>query len=387
VKLAEFYLIVNPGLEALAAQELKLWIPQSQPKEEFGGVSVTLPLDQGLSLNSCLKIPTRILLRVTQFRCRDFPKLFQKISQFPWQDWMNPKLQVQVHVSSSKSRLNIKKRIQATAEEAFQKFQKKRNEILLDDKMGLYVRFHEDLCTLSLDSSGERLHKRSGEGKHIGVAPLRETLAAAMISTLLDGLKGRFELVDPMMGSGTFFSEALLLHEVLKKSDSIQKFNVSKIASVHPPESQHHWLKFLGYEYDEATVKVAQHNLKEQEALVSMELLKGDVFELGPRPASTVDRLVVCNPPYGERIKISGSIKFYYERLFQQIELCFSPRRACFMLPTNKIKGRLSLPKDWQILKKFKTTNGGLSVTVYLFENLANRKNSWLPSPPSKDEA
>jgi len=376
VKLAEFYLIVNPGLEALAAQELRLWIPHSHPKEEFGGVSVTLPLDQGLSLNSCLKIPTRILLRVTQFRCRDFPKLFQKISQFPWQDWMNPKLQVQIHVSSSKSRLNIKKRIQSTVEEAFQKFQKRRNENPIDDKMGVYVRFHENICTLSLDTSGERLHKRSGEGKHIGVAPLRETLAAAMIYTLLDGLKGKFELVDPMMGSGTFFNEALLLHEVLMKSNSAVKFNISDLASLNPPESHHHWQKFLGYEYDEATLKVAEHNLKGREDLASMDLLVSDVFELSALSAPTVDRLVICNPPYGERIKISGSIKFYYERLFLQIEQCFSPRRACFMLPTNKIKGRLSLPKNWLILKKLKTTNGGLSVTIYLFENLENIKNS-----------
>tara|TARA_Y100001935_G_scaffold253725_1_gene260607 strand:+ start:1184 stop:2329 length:1146 start_codon:yes stop_codon:yes gene_type:complete len=379
----KFYLIVTPGLEDLAQKELLRWAPLIESEISHGGVHFEVPRRVGLELNQCLKIPTRILMRLSEFRCRDFPKLFKKTSELPWEEWIHPNVQVEVVASSSKSRLNIKKRIQSTVEEGFLAFQKKKKISAGSESAKIYVRLFEDICTLSVDTSGERLHKRSSVGKHVGIAPLRETLAAAMLEDLLEGLTGNFQLIDPMVGSGTFLMEAALKNKPLGKdfsslvlANSQEDSSTEESFKIEEPTSPWNLEKLKGFEFDQKTLHAAQRNLEQMNLSIPFLLRRENVFEMKPLPTPDESRLVVCNPPYGERIKISGSIKFYYERLFQVIDRNFSPFRASFMLPTQKIKGRLQLPENWKVLRKTKTTNGGLSVTIYLFECLQNKKNS-----------
>src|SRR4051812_42892506 len=89
----DFFLIVAPGLENLAARELKFWLPNPATLLK-GGLQLKATLADGFRLNRCLKIPTRILLRLGQFRCRDFPTLFRRLTQFNWRDFV---AQGQVH--------------------------------------------------------------------------------------------------------------------------------------------------------------------------------------------------------------------------------------------------------------------------------------------------
>jgi 23S rRNA G2445 N2-methylase RlmL len=112
--LFEFFLIVTPGFEAVAASELKEWLPEATPEIERGGLTVRLSLLQGLCLNQKMKTVTRILLRVADFGCRDFPKLFKKMTSFPWEEWIPNELAIEVHASSHRSRLFVKKRIAQT---------------------------------------------------------------------------------------------------------------------------------------------------------------------------------------------------------------------------------------------------------------------------------
>ena len=118
-----------------------------------------------------------------------------------------PNCDIEVHRGDQAlARLKIKSRIEETCLEAWRAQQKKPNR----KKIGLYIRLIDNTCTLSLDTSGERLHKR-GARTHLGEAPLRETIAASLIlSTGRTYENGDFsvELVDPMMGSGTFLLEA-----------------------------------------------------------------------------------------------------------------------------------------------------------------------------------
>jgi len=367
----EFFLVALPGLEDLVKAELHEWFPDLESKTEHGGVSVQATLSQGLSMNQCLKTPTRILLRMKSFRCRDFPKLYNKVLKFPWKDWIDPTCEMQVHAATRLSRLKIKKRIEEVCEDAWTDYQKAEKATRVRGKKAdLYVRFNDDDCTLSLDTSGERLHKR-GARQQIGEAPLRETIAAALIQmvgrTHAWEHKGSVEVIDPMMGSGTFLLEAAFRDQLVEAREfAFERFT-------HPPESAPQLAKprlkidsLVGFEKDAKTFAAAKANLK---ATSHVTLRKEDFFAakaLAPTKA-TQQRWLFCNPPYGERIKVKEPLAELYARLFKQCELVAMPDLACFLLPAKAVKGKFDLPKGWKVLEKRPFLNGGIPVVAFVF--------------------
>ena len=362
-----------PGLEDLVCAEVKHWFPHFETRIEHGGVTVMAALGEGLAMNMALKTPTRILLRVVRFRCRDFPKLFQKFSTFPWREILNPACELKVHASATRSRLKMKKRIEETCEKAWRAYQKK-NAVRPDTskKAEIFVRLNEDEATLSVDTSGERLHKR-GARQLVGEAPLRETIAAALIQLLganlkVDSPRRGVEIIDPMMGSGTFLLEAAgrdLLVEAREFAFEIFNEKVQR-----PPEPPHAWPaieSLVGFEMDPKTLLAARQNLA---ALKDKTVLHAEDFLLAqplPEAGNSRSRWVLANPPYGERLKVKGPLDRFYADLFAAVERVAKPDGACFLLPANALSGRLSLPRTWKILAKRRFSNGGIPVVAMVF--------------------
>ncbi len=177
----EFYLIITPGFEELALQELSRWDNglDGEATVSRGGITLNLKsLEAGFELNRVLKIPTRILLRLSKFGCRDFPKLFKKVSSFEWENWVSDETQLTFQASSHASRLFVKKRIEQTCEEARERYLKSREKDPRPPgiEQTILVRLDDDVCTLSIDTSGEILHKR-GTRPLASEAPIRETMA------------------------------------------------------------------------------------------------------------------------------------------------------------------------------------------------------------------
>lgn len=371
--LKEFFLVTLPGLEDLALKEALEWFPEASAKTEHGGVTLNLPLEQGLSMNMALKIPTRILLRVTRFKCRDFPKLFQRVSSFPWRDWVLPESSVEVHVATSRSRLNIKKRIKETCEKAWVKAVGSEGSPL-----GLYVRIQSDICTLSLDTSGVRLHKR-GREKHIGHAPLRETIGAAMLQMLgrHTDSETKVEVIDPMVGSGTLLMEALLRDEVISSREfSFQTFRSPKTLTPTLRSKRPQVVSLIGVESDKKTALAARFNFEKLGIPPKrLSIHNKDLFGIEPLPKQkSVVRWVLCNPPYGKRIKVTEPLKDFYEKLLKAIDDFAHPDLTCILIPQRGVKGKLSLPPGWKVLEKIKFSNGGITVTAYVFK--ARHQNS-----------
>jgi len=380
----EFFLIALPGLEDLVADEVREWFPSLEVRQEFGGVTVVAPLSVGLSMNWVLKTPTRVLLRVARFPCRDFPKLFHKISRFAWDDWVDATCTLEVSASTSRSRLKIKKRIEETVEEGWREFQERRgakaNAIAnanAKKTLKLLVRMLDDECTLSLDTSGERLHKR-GVRTFVGEAPLRETIAAALLQFLsrhaLD--LPSVEVVDPMMGSGTILLEAALRYSEFsdRRDFALQHFALDrKMVSPQPPPTRRQIVRVRGYEIDKKAFTAAQENFKKiqgsDRGSLEVELNRGAVEAVVnlPAPDPGVQRWLILNPPYGERLKVKDSLSRYYEDLLQHLAR-FQAQRACLLLPTRGASGRLRLPEGWKVLEKRRFSNGGIPVIAFVFE-------------------
>ena len=368
-KTEEFFLVALPGLEDLVLAEVEEWFPNLEAKAEHGGVTVHAPLNVGLSLNLALKTPTRILLRVSQFRCRDFPKLFKIISALDWERWLDSSCELETVVSTRLSRLKIKLRISETCEDAWAEYKKRVGaKSVRGRKATLYVRFLNDECMLSLDTSGERLHKR-GDRRHIGDAPLRETIAASLIQLVgrshPGSGQGPIELVDPMMGSGTFLLEAETRDQLVEKRGfGFESFRAPGLVQPRLTVERPVFNSFVGFERDTKAMAAAKENLRGHRGF---KFYPDDFFTANPLPEDGVRRWLFANPPYGERIKVKEPLGELYVRLFAAAERVVRPERACFLLPSKAVKGKFALPRGWKVLAKRPFLNGGIPVTAFVF--------------------
>jgi putative N6-adenine-specific DNA methylase len=364
----EFFVVALPGLEDIVQAEIKAWYPGLETEVIHGGINVKAPLDVGLSMNLTLKTATRVLLRIASFRSRDFPNLFSRVRKIDWSQYIDPTCELVVSASTRMSRIKIKRRVEETCEDAWADYQKTQRAIRVRGrKAHLYVRFIEDHCTLSLDTSGERLHKR-GERTQIGEAPLRETIAAALLrmtaATASDVRE--VEVVDPMMGSGTFLLEAATAYVPVSSRDF--GFEVFVAKNVRAPVGDFpapQVVSLTGFEADKKTLSAAKENLR---GIENVTIHQANIFTAQALPEAKAARWVLCNPPYGERIKVKEPLPEYYAKLFAAVEKIARPDRACFLLPSKSVKGKFTLPLGWKVVAKRPFVNGGIPVVAFVFE-------------------
>lgn len=197
----EIFLVATPGLEApLAAEAAALgWQPAIQP----GGVTIRGGWPDVWRANLMLRGATRVLARLGGFRALHLAQLDKRARKFPWADVLRPDLPVRVEATCRASRIYH-------AGAAVQRIERAIAETLgapiaPDAAIVVKARIEDDLVTLSLDTSGESLHKR-GYKEAVAKAPMRETMAALFLREM--GYDGSRAVLDPMCGSGTFVIEA-----------------------------------------------------------------------------------------------------------------------------------------------------------------------------------
>lgn len=203
----QLFAATSPGLEGVCAAELTA-LGMAGVKAVAGGVEFTGALRELYLANLWLRTASRVVVRFGELRCRDFPTLYRKALQLPWGRFVKPGTRLQVRATCRRSRLQHTERIADTLQKAMTRAL---GGMSPDEKAPtqlLIVSVEDDLCRLSLDSSGELLHRR-GYRQDIGAAPLRETLAAGILMLL--GWQGDQPLFDPMCGSGTFLIEGAML--------------------------------------------------------------------------------------------------------------------------------------------------------------------------------
>lgn len=205
----------------------------------------------------------------------------------------------------------------------------------------LNIHIAENDCTLSLDSSGESLHRR-GYRQEAVEAPLNEVLAAGMI--LMTGWDGECDLIDPMCGSGTIAIEAALIARgiapgVFRKEYAFEKwpdFDKEMFDRIYNDESQEREFthKIYGYDINRNAVDIATRNVKAAGLSKEIEIAQQD-FHKFTQPAEK--SIIITNPPYGERISTPDLLGLYRtigERLKHQFldndAWVLSYREECF---------------------------------------------------------
>ncbi|WP_103173465.1 class I SAM-dependent RNA methyltransferase [Paracoccus sp. SY] len=303
----EIFLVATPGLEApLAAEAAGLgWQPSVQP----GGVTITGSWPDVWRANLWLRGATRVLARLGSFRALHLAQLDKRARKFPWATVLRPDVPVRVETTCKASRIYhagaATQRIErAIAEELGA-------PIAPDAGLVVKARIEDDLVTLSLDTTGESLHKR-GHKEAVAKAPMRETMAAMFLRGM--GFDGSQPVLDPMCGSGTFVIEAAEIAAGLAPGRS-RSFGFQQLASFDPAA----WdamrgavaprpapAQFFGSDRDAGAIRMSQANA--ERAGVGA-FTRFDCRAIGDlqRPDGPPG-IVMVNPPYGARIGNKGPL-------------------------------------------------------------------------------
>ena len=322
------YTLISPcffGMEKMLAREIKD-LGFEIIKTEDGRITYKTGEDGIAKANMWLRCAERVHLKVAEFEAKTFDELFEGTKRINWAKYIPYGAQFPITKASSiKSKLHSTPHIQSIVKKAIVESLKKsylEDGLLKEDKekYPIYVFIHKDKVVLSIDTTGDALHKR-GYREKANKAPIRETLAAA-IMYLTPWKPGRI-LVDPMCGSGTLLIEAAMMginmapglnrefiSEKWRTMDKKIWWDVRKEAYDKIDESKP--FKIYGYDIDEQAINIARENAE----LAGVE----DYIEFNV--ANAVDfksdeeyGFIITNPPYGERLEDSDSVKMLYKEL------------------------------------------------------------------------
>ncbi len=307
------------GLEEILAQEL---ITLGANDIQIGRRMVSFSGDKEMmyKANFCLRTAIRILKPIKHFVAKDADEVYEQIKAIHWEDYLDvdKTFAVDAVVFSEEFRHSkfVSYKVKDAIVDYFRDTYNKRPSVRIN-KPDVLLNIHiaETKCTLSLDSSGESLHRR-GYRQEAVEAPLNEVLAAGMI--LMTGWKGECDLIDPMCGSGTIPIEAALIARniapgVFRKEFAFEKwidFDQDLFDSIYNDDTQEREFthKIYGYDNNPKANEIATHNIKA--AGVSKDVtLKLQPFQQFEQPAEK--SVIITNPPYGERISTNDLLGLY----------------------------------------------------------------------------
>lgn len=330
----------------------------------IGGVEFSGDWYQVWRANVYLRTATRILVRLGEFPAVHLAQLDKRAHRFPWQDHLKAQHPVRVEVVSRKSKIYHARAAAERIENAI--IHTVGNRISKDSDICIKVRIEKNLVKISIDSTGDGLHKR-GYKSYTGKAPIRETLAAAFLR--MCNFDPSEPLIDPMCGSGTFVIEAAEISvgmapgrkraftfQKLKSFDSeLFKMLTSNYKMVPKLEST-----FFGYDRDNGAIKNSMQNAHAANVSHITNFNSQSISDLVP--LSNDRGLIILNPPYGARIGDKKKLYPLYAKLGMVLRTNFSGWRVGLITSDG------SLARTTEIKFSFVSepiNHGGLRVKLY----------------------
>jgi putative N6-adenine-specific DNA methylase len=305
------------GLEKLVYQEIKklgLWVV----KTEDGRVTFKGEEDDLARANLWFRCVERVHIKLAEFQARTFDELFDNINSLDWATILPAGASFPVLCTTSKSTLHHEPSIQSIAKKAIVK--KLQAHYKLDQipekgpEYSILIRFNSDICTVSIDTSGESLHKR-GYRPEANQAPIKETLAAALV--MLSDWTPERPLIDPFCGSGTILMEAAMIalniapglkrHFAFENWQGWSKDRLDNLRREAEQQQKELTLNINGYDIDPESVRIAQSN----STLAGLEkVLHFTVMDFRNLNFQKMKNCtIITNPPYGERLSDEGEVE------------------------------------------------------------------------------
>ena len=312
------------GFEDILSEEL---LALGAQKINKGNRNVSFYGDKGFLYKSNLSLRTalKILKPVCEFRFKDINEYYDNIYSFKWEDYIGPTSSFLINsVVFHSNVFNNSKFTSLKAKDAIvdrfrDKFKKRPSINSFNPELRIEIHVNRNTCTVSLDSSGESLHKR-GYKKYNSAAPLNEVLAAGIV--LMSKWDKKSDLLDPMCGTGTFLIEAAMIAKNIAPNLNRLSFAFEKWKdwdsklfeiieeSVRSKEIDFDY-KLYGFDISNSMVKKAQKNIEVAEIDIDIEIVKKDFFN---SKKTDEDKLhILINPPYDKRI--STDVNVLYKKI------------------------------------------------------------------------
>jgi putative N6-adenine-specific DNA methylase len=358
----EIFLTALPGLEEALLAEVRgkgFRRPRSVP----GGVVLEGGWPEVWRANLWLRGAGRVLARIAQFRAEHLAQLDGRARHVPWATVLRPDIPVRVEASCSRSRIYHSG---AAAERIERAIRETLGAPVADEAaLSIRVRIEKDLCTISLDTSGELLHRR-GHKLAVNAAPMRETMAALFLRRC--GFEGNEPVFDPMCGSGTFILEAAEIAARLNPGrdrhfafEQLATFDAeawAKMRAVNPGRTPE--FRFFGRDRDAGAVAMSAANAERAGVAAFTEFQRAAISEATPPPGPA--GLVIVNPPYGNRLSDKKQLLPLYQALGQVLLNRFSGWRVGLVAAEPRLAQATRLPF---LPPGPPVPHGGLRVTLY----------------------
>jgi putative N6-adenine-specific DNA methylase len=359
------------GLESIVANEVRQ-LGYEHVQVENGKVIIQADEQAIPRLNLWLRTADRIKVQVGSFKALSFEELFEQTRSLPWEDFLPEDAEFPVIGRSVKSKLFSVSDCQAIVKKAI--VEKMKDTYQLDGWLpenGAFYRvevaLHKDIATLTIDTSGEGLHKRGYRYLH-NEAPLKETLAAALIQ--LTNWRADQPFVDPFCGSGTIPIEAAMIAKKiapgLNREFASEKWSwLEKKLWYQAVEEAHDLADFdrpvdiMGCDIDHKMIELSANNAEEAGLAEDLSFKQMQVKDFRTKRDYGY---VIGNPPYGERL----NERDYVEKLYRELGDVFSDLNTWSVYILTSHEGFESLYGQ-KASKKRKLYNGDLKCHYYQF--------------------
>jgi len=386
----EFFAVLQPGFEEAAGRELQAMGIRDFKSTTVGGITFFAKLSDACRVNLGAGTLSRLLLRLFHFKASGFKEFHDKIAACPWELYLPDKAPLAFSISAGRSRLWHSGRLEGESLAAIQaRLAVYGREVFpVQNKMSVtpvkeqavFIRLDHDRCQVSLDTSGELLYRR-GYDKYSAEAPLRETLACAILKAA--AIERYQVLLDPFCGSGTFGLEAGLIfsgrpcnlnrHFAFESWPAFKpgafQFLREQLAAELKKRIPAGTKNIYCSDIAQKAVRTTLRNLEVMGLETVLQVSHKDFFKL---PAPTIDPsrvLLVLNPPYGARLGNQADTISLYRRIGEKIRRDFSGCGYAIIVPGLELEKTLSLPYDKKILFR----NGGIPVSVLIHDSLIGK--------------
>jgi len=380
----QYLAITSKGLEHLLVEELKeLGIEEPNPVQ----AGVKFKANQEQIYRCCLwsRIASRFVLVLSEFFCNDDMDLYLSSSAVSWSKYFLPTARFIVDFNGTNQSIRNSQygamKVKDAIVDHFVKKNLPRPSISKDQPdLRVHIRLNKDQAILGIDMVGSSLHSR-GYRLDTGEAPLRETLAAALIKR--SGWLAGVPLIDPMCGSGTLLIEACLIaaniapnvHRKTWSFESFLDFDVELLNKVQAEASvagsqglEKVTSPFYGIDIDQRVIKSAKANARRAGVDSLIQFKVGDAVKL-QRPENFAGGMIVSNPPYGERLDSEPRLIALYSALGGQLKQEFFGCKVALLSSNDELLSCLRMRAD----KHYKIANGKLPCHFKVYD-ISNRQ-------------
>ena len=368
------------GFEELLAKELTQLGAQ---QVELGTRMVSFVGDKGFmyKANLALRTAIKILKPIKTFKAYNDKSLYDGMMKIDWSEYMNEHQTFVFETTLHSEHFNHSQFVALKSKDAVvDQFRDKTGKRPNIDKdfpdVRLHIHIDRDVCTVSLDTSGESLHRR-GYKSATNIAPINEVLAAGML--LLSGWDGQSHFLDPMCGSGTILAEAAMIAcnipaNINRKEFAFEKWSdwdselFDKVLESLLKKTREFHYTITGYDKAPSAVAKAKDNIKNANLDEYITIKQANFFDSEKTTEGPLH--MVFNPPYGERLDID--LERFYREIGDTLKQSYPNTNAWFITTNLEALKFVGLKPS----RKIKLFNGKLEARFVKYEMYAGSKRT-----------